>query len=76
MLLAIFLVRLRGSDAFDAGSFGVAVIVLTTAALGAAVVLVARQPLTVEPVDSDETVADQGIPDDDGSAESSSGGSA
>jgi ATP synthase protein I len=46
-LLAVFLVALRGTTAFSASAFAVAVIGLTTVALGCAVVLVAKRPAPV-----------------------------
>ncbi len=51
-LLAVFLVTLRGTDAFSVRAFGATVVLLTLVALGAAVVLVAkRQVLLVDPDD-------------------------
>jgi ATP synthase protein I len=49
-LLAIFLVTLRGTDAFSVRAFGATVMLLTLVALAVAVVLVAkRQVLLVDP---------------------------
>jgi hypothetical protein len=49
-LLAVFLVTLRGTDAFGAVGFAIAVIVLTCVALGCALLLVTkRQVLLVDP---------------------------
>jgi ATP synthase protein I len=52
-LLAIFLVTLRGTEAFSVKAFGATVMLLTLVALAAAVILVAkRQVLLVDPDDA------------------------
>jgi ATP synthase protein I len=61
-LLAIFLVTLRGTDAFSVDAFGATVMLLTLVALAAAVVLVAkRQVLLVDP-DDVESLPDPNAP--------------
>jgi ATP synthase protein I len=46
-LLAVFLVALRGTEAFSSAAFGGTVILLTTVALGGALVVVARRKVPV-----------------------------
>lgn len=46
-LLAVFLVALRGTDVFSAAAFGGTVILLTSVALGGAMVIVARRKVPV-----------------------------
>ena len=46
-LLAVFLVALRGTTAFSAGGFAIAVIGLTSVALASAVMVVAKRPAPV-----------------------------